>query len=117
MTSYHRIPGASCKRQAPLALLLLLALAGCKREGAPGSERVVASSSPINSAPIVRQCYQGCLDINKGKPVDPQELSKNCAHKCTRICAKACAVPRKDLPYEQAMEECSRTCKEQLGPT
>lgn len=74
-----------------------------------------ASAAAASSVPLVRQCYQGCLDLNKGKPVDQEEVKTNCAHKCTRICSKACAVPRKETPYEQAMEECGRQCKEQLG--
>ena len=121
MGSYDRIPGPSCKRQAPPWLALLLALgaaaAGCRREARPEKSGAAASAVATSSAPLVVQCYKGCLDLNEGKPVDQAELKKNCAHKCTRICSKACAVPRKDTPYEQAMEECGRQCKEQLGPT
>lgn len=105
-------------RACVAALCLGLLAPGCKR-GREGSAAAATSAAPaaVNPAqPVVQQCYQGCLDINQGKPVDRAELEKNCAHKCVRICSKACAMPRKDIPYKQALSECALTCQGQLDP-
>jgi len=109
------------RRVAPWLPTLALALAplvsvGCRGRSAPAGA-AASASAPVASAsvPLVVQCYQGCLDLNKGKPVDQEEVKKNCAYKCARICSKACAVPRQDVPYEKAMEECGVQCKQQLG--
>jgi hypothetical protein len=133
-----RILGGSSPRgvrAARLALLLALLPAACgrgseppagQRGASPGASvsaaRVSASVSAasvsaaaVSSLPLVRQCYDGCMESSQGKPIEPDELKKNCSHKCVRICSKACAVPRPELPYEQAMEECGRQCQHQLG--
>lgn len=119
MDANHRLASAVCKHSRALGCLLLLALApaGCKDrpQGAQGAQGAgVASAAAASSAPTVVACYQGCIDLNRGKPVDPAELHKNCEHKCVRICSKACAVPQTQTPYEQAMEACGKQCKEQL---
>lgn len=108
-------------RAARLALLLALLPAACRpgseragQSGAPASASVSASAA-ASSLPLVRQCYDGCMELGQGKPIEPDELKKNCSHKCVRICSKACAVPQPELPYEQAMEECGRRCQHQLG--
>lgn len=112
-------------RAARLALLLALLPAACGRGGEPpagqrgaspgASVSAGVSAAAVSSLPLVRQCYDGCMESSQGKPIEPDELEKNCSHKCVRICSKACAVPRPELPYEQAMEECGRQCQHQLG--
>lgn len=105
-------------RACVAALCLGLLAPDCKRgrEGSAAAATTSASPVAVDPRPVVQQCYQGCLDINQGKPVDRAELRKNCAHKCVRICSKACAMPRKDIPYKQALSDCALTCQGQLDP-
>lgn len=104
---------------AALALLLApaLALLACSKRSAPEATAASAAtlaSAPPSSLPVIG-CYDGCMDLNKGKPIDQAALSKNCATKCVRVCSKSCASFHPYAPREQTLAECKSQCEAALG--
>lgn len=108
---------ANLKRQMLLAALLAAA-GGCGRRSGGASAAASASASVQVARPTVVLCYEGCLDLNKGRTDEQAELPRNCAHKCSRICAKGCAAERTSDrlgdEYKSALAACSVECNKVL---